>query len=45
MVERIWERDLALENSVKEDFIVIWSDRSCVKIRWQETDSEDIIKA
>jgi hypothetical protein len=24
---------------------VIWSDRSCVKIRCQETDSEDIVKA
>jgi hypothetical protein len=45
VLEQICERELTLENWVEEDFMVIWSDRSCVKIRCQETDSEDIVKA
>jgi hypothetical protein len=34
-----------LNKKWQEDFIVIWSDSSCVKICCQETNSEDIVKA
>jgi hypothetical protein len=44
VVQQIRERALALDNWAEEDFIVVWSDRSCVKIRWQEMDSVDIVK-
>jgi hypothetical protein len=34
----------SLNKKWQEGFVVIWSDSSCVKIRCQETDSEDILK-
>jgi hypothetical protein len=36
VIQGIWERWLALENWVEEDFTVIWSDGFCVEIRCQE---------
>jgi hypothetical protein len=45
VVQRTRERELALEIWIEEDFIVIWSDHSCAKIRGQETDGEDTVKA